>query len=550
MMKQRLANCLRDAIAAALETGDIAFSTLPEIVIERPQDQSHGDFGSGIALKLARQVKMNPLELAHIIVRSMDVPAEVDAVSVAAPGFINFNVKRDWLRSLVSTILAAPETYGNLSLGTGNRTQVEFVSANPTGPLHVGHGRGAVIGSTLANVLAAAGYDVQREYYINDMGNQIRTFGRSLHARYLQALGETAEMPPDGYMGDYMVDLAGDIVREHGRKFADMETAEAVAELSKLGTSVLTEGIKADLSALNVKFDEWFSEQSLFDNGTYDTAMNLLREAGFVTERENAIWFESSLLGEDKDNVLVRSDGSHTYFGSDVAYHYDKLVRRGFDHAIDIWGADHQGHIPRMKAIVKTFGLDPDQLTVMTCQLVTLRRGTEVVRASKRSGDVVTLRELTDEVGADACRYNFLSRSADSQMDFDIELAKKQSADNPVYYVQYAHARIESILRNAGDRDVSNPDLSLLTDESELDLLRVLSRLPEVVDEVARTLEPHHLPYYAQGLATSFHAFYKQCRVLTDDADLTAARLALCHAAKCVLNRTLTLMGVSSPEQM
>ena len=549
-MKQRLADCLRDAIAASLENGDIAFSTLPEIVIERPQDQNHGDFASGIALKLARQVKMNPLELAHIIVRRMEIPAEVDAVSVAAPGFINFKVKHEWLWSLISTILVAPESYGNLSIGSGIKTQVEFVSANPTGPLHVGHGRGAVIGSTLANVLAAAGYDVQREYYINDMGNQIRTFGRSLHARYLQALGESAEVPADGYMGDYMVDLAADIVHEHGRKFADMETDDATEQLSKVGTAILTEGIKADLAALNVEFDQWFSEQSLFDNGTYDTAMNLLREAGFVTERENAVWFESSLLGEDKDNVLVRSDGSHTYFGSDVAYHYDKLVRRGFDHAIDIWGADHQGHIPRMKAIVKTFGLDPDQLTVMTCQLVTLRRGSEIVRASKRSGDVVTLRELTDEVGADACRYNFLSRSADSQMDFDIELAKKQSADNPVYYVQYAHARIASIIRNAGERDLSNPDLSLLTDESELDLLRVLSRLPEVVDEVARTLEPHHLPYYAQELATSFHAFYKQCRVLTDDVNLTRARLSLCHAAKCALSRTLSLMGVASPEQM
>ena len=550
MMKQRLADCLRDAIAAALENGDIAFSTLPEIVIERPQDLNHGDFGSGIALKLARQVKMNPLELAHIIVRRMDVPAEAESVSVAAPGFINFRMKHEWLRELINTILAAPDTYGNISSGGGRRVQVEFVSANPTGPLHVGHGRGAVIGSTLVNVLAAAGNDVTSEYYVNDMGNQIRTFGRSLHARYLQAIGEPAEMPSDGYMGDYMLVLAADIVREHGRKFADMEADAAVAELSRLGTGILTEGIKADLAALNVEFDVWFSEQSLFDTGTYDTAMSLLRDAGFVTERENAVWFESSQLGEDKDNVLVRSDGSHTYFGSDVAYHYDKLVKRGFDHVIDIWGADHQGHIPRMKAVVKTFGLDPEQLTVMTCQLVTLRRGTEVVRASKRSGDVVALRELTDEVGADACRYNFLARSADSQMDFDIELAKKQSADNPVYYVQYAHARIASIIRNAGERDLANADLSLLTDESELDLLRVLSRLPEVVDEVARTLEPHHLPYYAQQLATSFHAFYKQCRVLTDDVELTASRLSLVHATKCALSRTLKLMGVSAPEQM
>jgi len=550
MMKQRLADCLRDAIAAALDSGEIAFSTMPEIVVERPQDPAHGDFASGIALKLARQVKMNPLELAHIIVRRIETPAEVDSIAVAAPGFINFVVKREWLQSLVDLILQSPESYGNIDVGTGRNLQIEFVSANPTGPLHVGHGRGAVIGSTLASVLAAAGYDVSREYYVNDMGNQIRTFGRSLRARYLQVLGQQAEMPADGYMGDYMIDLAREIVSRHGDRLVDMEAEAAATELAALGTAMMTEAIKDDLRALNVTFDNWFSENSLYSSGTYETAINIVRDAGLIAERENAIWFESSLLGEDKDNVLVRSDGSTTYFASDVAYHYDKFVIRGFDHVIDIWGADHQGHIPRMKAVVKTFGLDPEQLTVLTCQLVTLRRGSDVVRASKRSGDVVTLRELIDEVGSDACRYNFLSRSAESQMDFDIELAKTQSADNPVYYVQYAHARIASIIRNAAQREIGAVDLSLLGDESEMELLRVLSRLPEVIDEVARTFEPHNLPYYAQQLATSFHAFYKQCRVLTDDADLSATRLALARATKSVLSRTLALMGVGSPEQM
>ncbi len=552
MVRHILADSLKKAILKAQETGELRFTTLPNIQIERPQDSAHGDFASGIALRLARSVDMNPLQLAHIIVRHLEPIPQIESISVAAPGFINFILKREWLAGLVDTILSASDTYGNVSIGNGSRLQIEFVSANPTGPLHVGHGRGAVLGSTLANVLAAAGYRVHREYYLNDMGNQIRTFAKSLYARYLQSLGDQVEMPPDGYMGDYVLDLAHSIVESHGPRFRDMPQDEAVAAIGDLGTSVLAKGIQRDLARLNVEFDEWFSEKSLYTSGEYDRVLTLLREGGYITERDNAIWFESSLLGEDKDNVLVRGDGSTTYFASDVAYHYNKFVGRSYDKVIDIWGADHQGHIPRMKGVVKTFGVDPDQLIIITCQLVTLRRGQEIVRASKRSGDVVSLQELVDEVGPDPCRYNFLSRSADSQMDFDIELAKKQSAENPVYYVQYAHARIASILKGAVERGVTAEaaDTLLLKDEAELSLIRVLSRLPEVVEEVSRTLEPHHLPHYAQVLATAFHAFYKQCRVLTDDEDLTKARLALVLAAKAVLARTLGLMGVAAPDHM
>ena len=553
MLRSKLADSLRDAIQSAQESGDITFTTLPEVVIEHPQDPAHGDFASGIALKLARSVRTSPLQLAHIIVRRLEPIDEIASVSVAAPGFINFAVKQAWLFELIPTILDSAATYGNVAVGAGKSVQVEFVSANPTGPLHVGHGRGAVLGSTLANVLAAAGYEVKREYYLNDTGNQIRTFGKSLYARYRQSLGDDVQMPADAYLGDYVVNLARSIVDAHGRRFADMPEDEGTQALCDIGTAMLTDGIRNDLAALNVEFDEWFSERSLYESGEYAEAMGLLRDGGYVAEREGAVWFESSLLGEDKDNVLIRSDGSPTYFASDVAYHYDKFVRRGYDRVIDIWGADHQGHIPRMKAVVKTLGKDPEQLTVLTCQLVTLRRGEEIVRASKRSGDVVSLRELMDEVGVAACRYIFLSRSPDSQMDFDIELAKRQSADNPVYYVQYAHARIASILRHAQEQAVvieEAPDTGLLTDEAELTLLRVLSRLPEVVDEVARTLEPHQLPYYAQELATAFHAFYKQCRVLTDDTRLTQARLSLVNATKIVLARTLALMGVSAPDHM
>ncbi|MFW6103114.1 MAG: arginine--tRNA ligase [Chloroflexota bacterium] len=553
MLKAELQDRIRTAILAAQEDEEITFTTLPEIIVERPDQAAHGDFATGIALKLARSVRMNPLQLAHIIVRHLGEMPEIESISVAAPGFINFTLRPSWLQGLTDTILSDPIAYGDLNLGSGTRLQIEFVSANPTGPLHVGHGRGAVLGSTLANVLSAAGYKVDREYYLNDIGNQIHTFGRSLYVRYRQSLGDDLEMPSEGYMGDYVRDLAQTLVDTYGDRFATTDDEDkAIQALSELGTKLMVDAIKEDLARLNVVFDSWFSEQSLHDSGEYERAMTLLRDNGLVTERENAVWFESSLMGEDKDSVLVRTDGSPTYFASDIAYHYDKLINRAYDWVIDIWGADHQGHIPRMKAVVKALGQDPERLTVITCQLVSLRRGEEIVRASKRSGDVVTLRELIDEVGPDACRYNFLSRSADSQMDFDIELAKKQSADNPVYYVQYAHARIASILRGAVERGVvqGDADVCLLKEQAEMDLLRALSRFPEVIDTVARTLQPHHLPYYAQELATVFHAFYKQCRVLTEDHPMTQARLRLVLATKAVLVRTLDLMGVSAPEEM
>ncbi len=345
MVRNKLADGLKRAILQAQESGEIAFTTLPAILIERPQDPTHGDFASGIALRLARSVRMSPLQLAHVIVRRLEPISEIESVSVAAPGFINFTLRREWLAGLVAAILAAPEDYGCLDYGHGARVQIEFVSANPTGPLHVGHGRGAVLGSTLANVLAAAGYDVQREYYLNNMGNQIRTFAKSVYARYLQVLGDKAEVPADGYMGDYVIELARSIVESYGTRFRDMPDEAGVTAIGDLGMALMTDGIRVDLASLNVEFDEWFSERSLHESGEYDEVLTMLREGGYVVERDNATWFESSVLGEEKDNVLVRSDGSPTYFASDVAYHYDKFIRRGFDRVIDIWGADHQGHI-------------------------------------------------------------------------------------------------------------------------------------------------------------------------------------------------------------
>jgi arginyl-tRNA synthetase len=552
MLRQELARCLRQAVLKAQQEGALSAAALPEVLIEHPQNPEHGDFASGLPLRMARAMRMSPLAIAEEICRHIVPPPQVDRILVAPPGFINFTLREDWLSTEVESILTAGETYGDVELGKGSHVQLEFVSVNPTGPLHVGHGRGAVLGSTLANVLAAAGYTVQREYYINDMGTQITNFGRSLHARYQQCLGKEAAMPADGYHGNYVTDLAKEIIQEQGDRFSSLPAGEAVSQLAEVGVAKMLQAIKHDLQLLDVVFDNWFSERSLYRGGQYERAMGLLQSGGYVVEKANATWFESSSLGEDKDNVLVRGDGSPTYFASDIAYHYNKFLERKFDKVIDIWGADHQGHVPRMKAVLKALGCDPEQFKVIICQLVTLRRGEEAVKVSKRSGDIITLKEVIEEVGPDACRFIFLSRSADSQMDFDMELAKKQSADNPVYYVQYAHARIASILRLARQREIdcSQGDVSLLTTEPELTLIRRLILLPEIVERVAVTLEPHHLPYYAQDLATVFHSFYKQCRVVSEDEALTKARLKLVKASQTILAKVLRLMGMTAPEKM
>jgi len=495
---------------------------------------------------------LNPLEIAERVARMMAPLPEVEKVDVARPGFINFTLRRDWLAREVEVIRVADRHYGSVDLGRGRKVQLEFVSVNPTGPLHVGHGRGAILGDTLANVLAASGYSVQKEYYVNDAGGQIDAFYRSMYARYQQAFGQPAEIPEDGYRGDYVVELARQIIAEEGDSILGMPRKEAVTEIGIIGLRKVMESIRADLELIGVSFDVWFSEKSLYEAGQYEKTMSLLRTSGHVAEREGAVWFTSSELGDDKDNVLVRTNGAPTYFASDVAYHYNKFVERQFDRVIDIWGADHQGHVPRMKAVLGALDIDPARLQIIITQMVTLRRGGVELRISKRSGDMITLREVVEEVGADACRYFFLSRSADSQMVFDLELATKESEENPVFYVQYAHARIASILRLAAERniDFSRGDVSLLVTDAELNLIRRMIELPEVVEIVATNLEPHHLPHYALELATAFHGFYRDCRVITEDEALTVARLKLVDAARIVLVRTLSLMGMTAPDRM
>jgi arginyl-tRNA synthetase len=552
VIRQRLIELLAQAASKAQEAGKLPAVALPEITIEHPQNPEYGDYASSLPMKLARATGVNPLAIAKEIAGLATLTPEIDKITVAPPGFINFTLKGDWLTSRVDSILEAGDSYGDIDLGRGSWVQIEFVSVNPTGPLHVGHGRGAILGSTLANVLTAAGYKVEKEYYINDAGSQVDAFYRSLHTRYQQCLSVDAEMPSDGYLGSYMVDLAKEIIAEEGDKFLSLPPEKAISQLGQIGLAKIIELIKSDLERLGVSFDVWFSEKSLYDSGQYQRVMSLLRQGGYIGEREGATWFVSTARGDDKDNVVVRSDGSPTYFASDIAYHYNKFLERKFDTVINIWGADHQGHISRMKAVVAALGIAPERLKVIISQMVTLSRGGELVKVSKRSGDIITLREVVDEVGVDACRFFFASRTADSQMDFDLELAKKQSADNPVYYVQYAHARIASILRLAQEKEIdyADGDVSLLTTEPELTLIRKMLLLPEMVEVVAQTLEPHHLAYYATDLATVFHSFYKQCRVVSDDEVLTKARLRLVSAAKIVLAGTLHLMGMTAPDRM
>lgn len=551
-LRQKLIAHLNEAAAKAQQEGKLPQIALPEIAIEHPQNPSHGDYASSFPLKLARAAGIRPMTIAEELINLMVPIPEVETVKVAPPGFINFILKSSWLNSQLEPIKQAGDNYGSIDFGKGKKVQIEFVSVNPTGPLHVGHGRGAIYGSTLANVLAIAGHIVEKEYYINDAGNQIDAFAKTLYARYKQCLEIDCEMPENGYFGGYMIELAKEIISQQGDRFAKMPEADALKQLGEIGLERMIASIRQDLELIGVTFDVWFSEKSLYANGQFKTVMDMLRKNGYLVEKENATWFMSTALGEDKDNVIIRGDGTPTYFAADIAYHYNKLVERKFEKAIDIWGADHQGHVARMKAVVGALGIKPERLKIILCQLVTLKRGAEIVKLSKRSGDIITLREVVDEVGSDACRFFFLQRSADSQMDFDLELAKKQSSENPVYYVQYAHARIASILRLAEEKgiDFSEGDVSGLTSEPELSLIRKLLLLPELIETVSTTLEPHHLTYYAQDLANVFHAFYRDCRVVSDNECLTKSRLKLVAATKTVLARTLHLLGMNAPEKM
>ncbi len=548
-------NLVADAVTQARQQGLLQLETMPEILVERPANPDHGDFATSLPLRLARATRINPLRLAESLVEHIPDSETIESVVVAPPGFINFRLRDSWVRQQVEMVRERGQEYGNVDLGGQQPMMVEFVSVNPTGPVHVGHTRGAVLGSALSRVLTAAGYAVTQEYYVNDAGTQMEAFYGSVYARYKETLGKQTELPSGGYRGDYVIDLARDIVEAEGSRYMEMPEAQALKEIGDLAREKMVALIRDDLTRIGVSFDSWFSERDLYRDGDYQRAVDLLRGKNYLAERDNATWFTSSALGDDKDNVVIRSSGDPTYFASDIAYHYNKFMVRGFRSVVNIWGADHQGHVPRMKTAVGALGIDPERLTILISQMVTLKRGDQVVRASKRSGDFVTLRELADEVGADACRYFFLARTPSTQMEFDLELAKKESSENPVYYVQYAHARNASILNLARSQNIdwSQGNVTLLNDPSELGLIRTMIRLPELVEHMARTLEPHHLPHYAMELATAFHGFYENCRVISslpEDGQMTLARLKLVESAQIVFRRTLELMGMNTPERM
>jgi len=555
LLIETIQQLVAQALEAARQEGTLQLETMPEIQVERPGNSDHGDFSTNLPLRLARATRINPLELAKSLAAQIPTGEVIARVEAAPPGFVNFYLNDSWLRQQVETVRQAGSSFGNVDAGHGRRMMVEYVSVNPTGPVHVGHTRGAVLGSALANILEAAGYEVTREYYVNDAGTQMQLFYKSVLARYKQSFGREAEMPDNGYKGDYISELAQEIADAEGTRFLDQDEEQALKEIGDISREKMVSIIREDLTGIGVEFDNWFSERTLFEGGEYDTALKLLRENDYLSERDGALWFNSTMLGDDKDNVVVRSSGEPTYFASDIAYHYNKFVGRGFDTVVDIWGADHQGHVPRMKSAVQALGIEPDRLTVLISQMVTLRRGDDVVRASKRTGDFVTLKELAEEVGQDACRFFFLARTPATQMEFDLELAKKESSENPVYYVQYAHARNASILALARERNIDwiKGDVSLLTDPSELALIRAMLQLPELVAQMAETLEPHHLPHYAMDLANAFHTFYENCRVVSsneEDNAMTAARLKLVESAQIVFRRSLDLMGMGAPDRM
>ncbi len=561
-LSERITDLLRRGLEEVQERGDLpSFEVPTEIPVAQSRHAAHGDYGSPVCLGLARILHRAPTQIAEAVVEHVPAADFVASVEVAPPGFINFTLDEGWIAGQVPEILMAGETWGNVPVGRGARVQVEFVSANPTGPITIASARNAVIGDTLASVLEAAGYDVHREYYVNDAGSKVRHFGASIHSRYAALFGVDVPFPEEGYPGDYVTDLAEGARQTFGRRYLDIDQDVAIRELGRWGIDRMLEGIEEDLAQLRVHFDNWFSERSLYESSLFEEMMARLRESGNIVEYDDATWFRHPDL--EKDAVLIRSpevipnpEDRPTYLASDIPYLWNKLVVRGFDRAIYVWGADHHGDVPRVRAAAKALGIDVDRLVFIIYQMVTLSRGGREIRMSKSSGEFVTLRELADEVGSDPIRFMMLTRTVDVTLDFDLDLAVEQSDRNPVYYVQYAHTRIAGVLRHAEeegwDPEVDG-DPALLRHPSELDLIRKMLSLPEVMIMAATNLTPHVLTGYATELASLFHAFYRDCRIVSnvpEEADLTRARLMLARAAKSVLARVLHLMGMTAPERM
>jgi len=558
-MKQEIKELIYKALKKAYQKGDLPSSEFPGVELEEPKARMHGDFSSNIAMIMASSQKMAPKKIAESIINHMDDSGSIILkVEIAGPGFINFYLRQSAWYPVLHRVYEQGERYGSSNMGKGEKIQVEFVSSNPTGPLHVGHGRGAAVGDSVGNILSFCGYDVQKEYYINDSGRQINTLGRSVFYRYRELLGEKIEFPATCYQGDYIRDIAIKIKDSDGEKFIDpddkKDEEKAVSYCAKLAAEEILEGIRQDLDSFGVKFNKWFSEQSLYDSGMVDSVINDFEQKKIIYKRDGALWFKTSDFGDEKDRVVVKKNGEKTYFASDIAYHQEKY-ERGFDLVIDVWGADHHGYIPRMSASVQASGRDKNQFHVILVQLVNLLRGGEPVAMSTRAGEFVTLKDVMSEVGRDAARFIFLTRHYDSPLDFDLELAKKKTSDNPVYYVQYVHARISSIIRKATEREINDivtdgEAIAMLTQSEEVELMKALARYPETIENSAKLMEPHRITFFLMNLASLFHAYYNKHRVLTDDPVLSRGRLYLITAVQKVIRNGLTLLGVSAPERM
>jgi arginyl-tRNA synthetase len=553
-MKDKVEAVLNEVLNKILSEGDI---TIPETFkpgISVPADKQFGDYATNAAMMLAKPAKKNPRELAALISKKIQDSSDLfTKIEVAGPGFINFFVKVDAWSEILEEVNTQKVQFGKSSFGANKKVQIEFVSANPTGPLHVGHGRGAAVGDTLARILDAAGFDVQREYYINDTGNQMNMLGLSVFSRYRELLGKTSDFPENGYKGDYIKGTAAEIYRIHGESLLDKPEAEAVAICRDYAGKNILEGINRDLGEFNINFDIWFSESELYKDDMVGKTLEEMKAKGLTFKDDNALWFRSTEFGDEKDRVLRKSDGALTYFAPDIAYHKNKL-ERGFEKIIDIWGADHHGYVPRMSAAMKALGAKDDCFHALLIQLVSLVRAGVPVQMSTRSGEFVTLKEVVDEVGRDAARFFFMMRRCDSHLVFDLELAKKKGEENPVFYVQYAHARICSIIRKAALSE-QKPETGLkylkkLVTDDEIDLMKMIAQYPDTVVSAASDLEPHRIAYYVLELATAFHRFYNKNKVIGEDYEVSAARLLLVDCVRQVIANGLSLMGVDAPDSM
>jgi arginyl-tRNA synthetase len=556
-MKRRLQTLLGSAVKACIDKKLIDVEAVPDIEIDIPKDAGHGDYASNVAMVLASRAKgkLLPRRIADIISKNMSRGDDVLAkVEVAGPGFMNFFIRGDVWSTLLRDVNELGDRYGTSDYGKGKRIHLEFVSANPTGPLHIGHARGAVVGDVIANILDASGFSVFCEYYINDTGNQMNNLGKSVFSRYLEILGDDVEFPEGCYQGDYIKDLAREIIARDGEDYRNRNQGEVIRTFTDYAARAILDGIKDDLKAFGVVFDNYFSEKDLYKDDGVAKLLAELERRNFIYNDGETVWFRTTAFGDEKDRVVIRKSGEPTYFAADIAYHQNKY-QRGFDKVIDVWGADHHGYIPRMAACIEALGHEKDSLKIVLVQLVNLLRDGRPVPMSTRAGEFVTLKEVVDEVGKDAARYNFLMRRSDSHLDFDLELAKRQSSENPVYYVQYAHARICSIIRNADERGYRIPaygevNLSFLTLPEEINLIKAITRFPEVVEGAALSLEPHRLTFYLNDLAAIFHSYYNKYKVLSDEEGLSRARLFLIKSILVVLGNALRIMGVSAPERM